>query len=203
MTRRIGSLSRRSWSLTAVSLAAAALATTQLFAAPSAGLAATHPAAAGYHHHFQQAGDLDCNGHSPIQRPLKVGGIICAEVHGIGRNGHLYDNGYYIGHDEPTIQFYSNQPGSSTDVNWVQTLPRDPRALPTVHGPGKDVTHFFELMPSLWYAMALCDPRSFPQLSCTARQQHELAAWQLPGGRQRLPGAAVLPARVPAATRTA
>ena len=147
-------------------------------AVPSASLAASHPAAArtgtsaahkasGTSSYQGSAfGNLDCNGHSPIQHPIKIGGYICAEVHGGTHNGHLADNGYYIGHDEPLVQFYSNKPGSSSNLSYVQTLPRDPKALPTVHGPLKDTTHFFELMPALWYAMALCDPNSYPLLPC-------------------------------------
>ncbi len=179
MTRWIGSPSRRSISLSAVSLAAAVLAVGAL-AAPSAGLAAAHPRAAGYGH--RPAGNLDCNGRSPIQRPLKTGGYICAEVHAVNRAGRLRDNGYYIGHDEPTIQFYSRQPGSSTNVTWIQTLPRDPKALPTVRGPHKDVTHFFELMPTLWYSMALCDPNSFPLLPCKPDSDTNSPHGNYPGG---------------------
>jgi hypothetical protein len=108
--------------------------------------------------------------------------MICAEVHGVGEYGQLYDNGHYIGHDEPTVQFYSSQPGSSTNVTWVQTLPRDPRALPTVRGPKKDVTHFFELMPALWYSMALCDPNSFPQLPCAPDSDTNSPHGNYPGG---------------------
>ena len=57
MTRRIGSFSRRSWSLSAVGLAAAALAATQLFAAPSVSLAAAHSHPAGYR--TRSVGNLD------------------------------------------------------------------------------------------------------------------------------------------------
>jgi hypothetical protein len=128
------------------------------------------------------AGGLDCNGYSPLQRPVKPEGMVCAEVHGGSASGHLYDNGNYIGHDEPLIQFYSNQPGSSTDVAYTQTLPRDPRALPTVRGPGKDVTHFFELIPAMWYSMDLCDPNSYPQLPCTPDSDTNTPSGNFPGG---------------------
>jgi hypothetical protein len=141
--------------------------------APAAAGATTRPAAIG---------DLDCNGYSPIQRPVRPGGPTCAEVHGGSWNGHLYDNGHYIGHDEPTMQFYSSRPGSSTAVNWTQVLPRDPFALPTGHGPLKDVTHFFELMPSLWYSMDLCDPDSYPQLPCTPDSDSNTPHGSYPGG---------------------
>src|SRR5262249_34388642 len=127
MTRRIGSFSRRSWSLSAVSLAAAALAAAQLFAAPSASLAAAHTHV-GYGH--PSVGNLECNGPGPIQRAPKPDGIICAEVHFAPGGPRFKDNGYYVGHDEPLVQFYSNRPGSSTHVSYVQTLPRDPSALP-------------------------------------------------------------------------
>ena len=127
-------------------------------------------------------GELDCNGYSPVQRPVKPGGTICAEVHLATDGGRFEDNGYYVGHDEPTVQFYSNQPGSSTNLSYVQTLPRDPRALPTVKGPLKDVTHFFELMPALWYSMALCDANSFPQLPCTPDSDANSPHGNYPGG---------------------
>jgi hypothetical protein len=153
MTRRTGSRYRRPWSFFTASLAVALLAGGQLMAGPGTSQAAAR--GLGATSGIRPVGDLDCNGHSPVQRPVKPGGIICAEVHGLSEYQRFLDNGHYIGHDEPTVQFYSRQPGSSTNVTYVQTLPRDPAALPTVHGPKKDVTHFFELMPALWYSMAL------------------------------------------------
>src|SRR5215469_18001676 len=108
MTRTAGSRYLRylrSWPFFTVSLAAAALAAVQLTAAPGAALAASAGTAAGLR--VQPVGNLDCNGYSPIQRPVKPGGIICAEVHSGSEYGQLYDNGHYIGHDEPTVQFYS------------------------------------------------------------------------------------------------
>jgi len=140
-------------------------------AAPAVGLITPAP-----------VGGLDCNGYSPRQRTVKGEGMVCAEVHGGSANGHLWDNGFYIGHDEPLIQFYSNQPGSSTDVAYSQTLPRDPRARPTVKNPGRDVTHFFELMPAMWYSMDLCDPGSYPQLPCTPDSDTNTPNGSYPGG---------------------
>jgi hypothetical protein len=181
VTSRTFTFCRRSWALTAVTVAAASLAAILMMATPATSLAAGGgPVAASA---VQPAGELDCNGFSPVQRPVKPGGAICAEVHA---HGQLYDNGWYIGHDEPTIQFYSNRPGSSTNVTWVQTLPRDPRRLPTVKGPGKDVTHYFELMPALWYSMALCDPNSYPQTPCTPDSDTNSPSGSYPGGGSAL-----------------
>jgi hypothetical protein len=187
MARRTSSRYSRS-SLLAVSLTAGMLVTAQLLIAPTVGLAASHgsragsPAVAAGSSKISRLGNLDCNGHSPVQRPVKPGGTICAEVHLAPGGSRFEDNGAYIGHDEPTVQFYSNQPGSSTNVSYVQTLPRDPQALPTVRGPRKDVTHFFELMPTLWYSMALCDPNSFPQLPCTPDSDTNTPDGNYPGG---------------------
>lgn len=177
MTYRTGLLRQRTWLLPGFGVAVAALAAAQLIAVPGTGLAATR--AAGAAAGIQPVGELDCNGHSPVQRPVKAGGAICAEVHA---NGQLDDNGWYIGHDEPTVQFYSNQPGSSTDLTWEPTLPVDPSAAPTVLGPGKDVTHFFELMPAMWYSMALCDPGSYPQQPCTPDSDTNSPTRTNPGG---------------------
>ena len=165
MTRTTGSRYLRSWPFFTVSLAAAALAAVQLIA-PGTSLAA----AAGQRGRVtgtarRRAGLQRVQPH-PASGQTRWHHLRRGTWRKPGEYGQLEDNGHYIGHDEPTVQFYSNQPGSSTNVTYVQTLPRDPRKLPTVHGPLKDTTHFFELMPALWYSMALCDPNSYPLLPC-------------------------------------
>jgi hypothetical protein len=118
-------------------------------------------------------GGLDCNGYSPIQKTL-LAPKACTDVRGFAGvdnantwGGHFYDNGYYIGHDEPNIGFFSSSPGSGNNVGWTETLPVDPTALPTVGTPGSDVTHYFELSIAPWFGMDLCDASSYPQLPCT------------------------------------
>jgi hypothetical protein len=108
MTRRARSWYARSRLALLVSIAAAVLAALQLFVAPGTGLAASRATASAHARtsHITLVGELDCNGYNPVQRPVKPGGTICAEVH---LAGHLEDNGYNIGHDEPTIQFYSRR----------------------------------------------------------------------------------------------
>jgi hypothetical protein len=66
----------------------------------------------------------------------------------------------YVGHDEPSLLFYSNQPGSGNRSQYTVTLPNDPTpAHPTT--PGK--SYNFELNGSLWFGMALCDTQSYPE----------------------------------------
>ena len=116
-------------------------------------------------------GELDCNGFSKVQKPLKA--MYCTDIRGVKKdtpwseNGRFYDNGHYIGHDEPDTNFTSSAPGSGNNVNWTITLGRDPKAAPTGVSPGNDVSHHFELGTVPWFSMALCDPNSFPLTACT------------------------------------
>ena len=78
----------------------------------------------------------------------------------------FYDNGEYIGHDEPDTTFTSSQANSGNNVTWNLSLGKDPTTAPTDATPGKDISHYFELTPAPWFSMALCDPNSYPQLPC-------------------------------------
>src|SRR5262245_23598113 len=95
-------------------------------------------------------GALDCNGFSPIQRNPKVTGV-CTDAKGYD-GGRFYDNGHYVGHDEPIIRFMSGRSGSANDIVWNETLPMEPAANPTVHTPGADVTYSFELTVAPWFS---------------------------------------------------
>lgn len=123
----------------------------------------------------RSAGALDCNGNSPVQKTMKRTGA-CTDVRGLTRgnsrftdDGRFYDNGKYIGHDEPDMTFLSSRPGSGNDVTWNETLPREPAAAPTADHPGSDVAHTFELSIAPWFSMALCNAKSFPLRDCSPR----------------------------------
>src|ERR1700730_12808106 len=104
---------------------------------------------------FAPRGNLDCNGHSRIQKPLRPQDI-CTDFHSEdGQRG--YDNGHYIGHDEPSIGFISTVPHSGNNVQWEFILPRE-RPLPA--------TQSFENFITFWFSMALCDPNSSPFGAC-------------------------------------
>jgi len=137
---------------------------TQLVARPSA---TSVPTAAS----IPKQGEFDCNGDSPVETPTRP--QLCTDVRGIlgadnGNTwgGRFYDNGNYIGHDEPDMTFLSSRAGSGDNVTWNETLPVDPSAAPTAGTPGKDVADWFELSPAPWFSMAMCDPYSYPQLPC-------------------------------------
>ncbi len=124
-------------------------------------------------------GELDCNGFSPIQRSVKPT-MLCADP-SLSHTVRLEDHEHYIGHDEPSIRFLSNRPGSGSDVTWVETLGKDPNAMPTVSHPGSDVTHNFELTVAPWFSMTVCDPNSDPQLPCTPRSDANAPHGSYPG----------------------
>jgi hypothetical protein len=132
-------------------------------------------------------GELDCNGFSPVQKPLRAGE--CTDIRGdLGVTnsntwgGRFYDNGHYIGHDEPDTTFLSNSRGSGGNVTWTESLGRDPAAAPTDAHPGKDVSDWFQLSPAPWFSMALCDPNSYPQAPCTPNSDSNAPTAASPGG---------------------
>jgi hypothetical protein len=66
----------------------------------------------------------------------------------------------YIGHDEPAELFYSNKPGAGNNVSWNLTLPKDPPTRPRQDGSGG--TFGFQLHPTFWFGMVMCDPNGSP-----------------------------------------
>jgi len=165
---------RRTWLIAAVGvslLAGQALLGVTANAAPA--MHGVHPNAIG---------ELDCNGHSTIQRPASRK-LLCTDIRGFIGHGHRFrDNGYYVGHDEPSIRFLSNRPGSGNNVTFTERLPRDPAAKPTVTHPGHDVTHWFELSIAPWFGMSMCDPRSYPQRNCAPNSDTNAPHGAFPGG---------------------
>jgi hypothetical protein len=102
-----------------------------------------------------------------LDDPLCASGVsLCADVHGTL-------NGYYVGHDEPSLEFKSNIPGSGNDMTYLITLPKDPTVQPTAFGDPfgahPSTTWNFELRPTFWFGLTLCDTESAPEYTkkCT------------------------------------
>jgi hypothetical protein len=138
----------------------------------------TRPATAGVAP--RGIGELDCNGLSPIQRPAKIG-LPCEDPRG-SWGGRFYENGHYIGHDEPSVRFLSSVAGSGNNISMTETLPTDPSKLPTAKHPGSDVTHWFELSIAPWLSITVCDPNSAPLLPCTPNSDANAPQGVYPGG---------------------
>ena len=111
---------------------------------------------------------LDCNGWSPKYKSASLAmRMRCTDFHGASYGGtrqRFYDNGHYVGHDEPSVKFISALPGSGNTMSYALRLPRDPRRAPTANGR---VTDYGELSLAPWFGLPMCDPHSYPQNPCT------------------------------------
>ena len=87
-----------------------------------------------------------------------TGRVLCTEV----QDYYHAFGGKYVGHDEPSVLYYSNVPGAGNSNSWQVTLPKDPP--PSVKS-GRSWS--FQLTPAFWFGMALCDTQSYPQVTNT------------------------------------
>ena len=90
---------------------------------------------------------------------------LCTDV----ENGlSIQSFGTYVGHDEPSLLFYSNSAGSGNNNYWNLTLPRQPTTFPSQAGAGSPSMDF-ELHPAFWFGMAMCDSTGYPNYTsaCT------------------------------------
>lgn len=71
----------------------------------------------------------------------------------------------YIGHDEPSVLFYSNDAGSGNNNFYHLRLPTDPPTKPNQAGTAG--TYNFQLHPAFWFGMAMCDSQSAPEYTHT------------------------------------
>ncbi|MEO7021500.1 MAG: hypothetical protein ABI234_15210 [Ktedonobacteraceae bacterium] len=79
----------------------------------------------------------------------------CSEVYDSQK---VFGADQYVGHDEPSVLFYSNRPGSGNRMRYELTLPKDPAPTPLTTGKSFN----FQLHPAFFFGMALCDTQSFP-----------------------------------------
>src|SRR5262249_28104099 len=68
--------------------------------------------------------------------------------------------GEYTGHDEPSVLFYSNTAGAGNSNFYKLTIPFDPPTQPLQNATGG--TFHFQLHPTFWFGMVLCDDQSAP-----------------------------------------
>lgn len=71
----------------------------------------------------------------------------------------------YVGHDEPSVLFKSGVAGSGNDITYHVTLPTEPKQKPKADGSGG--TWNFQLRPTFWFGLTLCDTESAPEFTKT------------------------------------
>ena len=111
--------------------------------------------------------ELDCNGWSAKYKTVrKIAGDLCTDPIKVvnGKGQRFIDNGWYVGHDEPSVKFISSQPGSGNTMTYVMKVPVDPSKAPTATG---SVTNYGQLSVAPWFGLPMCDPKSYPQNPCT------------------------------------
>jgi hypothetical protein len=111
--------------------------------------------------------ELDCNGWSKTYKTVrKLAGDLCTDpkTFANGKAAPFVDNGWYVGHDEPSVKFISSAPGSGNTMAYLTKIPVDPRRAPT---PSGSVTNYGQLSVAPWFGLPICDPDSYPQNPCT------------------------------------
>jgi hypothetical protein len=111
--------------------------------------------------------ELDCNGWSKAYKTVKkLAGDLCTDPIKVvdGKGNRFVDNGWYVGHDEPSVKFISKAPGSANTMTYLMKVPVDPRRAPT---PSGSVTNYGQLSVAPWFGLPMCDPNSYPQNPCT------------------------------------
>ena len=93
--------------------------------------------------------------HSELFQCDEPNGVLCAE-----QRSNPGGTEYYVGHDEPSVLFYSNVPGSGYNQVYRLKLPADPPVPPRQDGSGG--TWNFQLHPAFWFGMAMCDDQGTP-----------------------------------------
>jgi hypothetical protein len=155
--------------------AAAVVAQLGLAGVASANHTAAHHAAATIMP--SKVNDLDCNSWSKkYAAAAPAMKMRCTDPLGPAYNGHrqrFYDNGHYVGHDEPSVKFISSVKGSGNTYSAAMRLPIDPTKAPTASG---SVTDYSELSVAPWYGLAMCDPHSYPQNPCKPDSDSNLGA---------------------------
>src|SRR5206468_1373372 len=87
-----------------------------------------------------------------------AGSPLCAEA-----NDALGYKGGYTGHDEPSLLFYSDAPGSGNESNYRVVIPTEPPIVPKQDGTGG--TFNFQDRIAFWFGMDLCDNQSAPEFT--------------------------------------
>jgi hypothetical protein len=96
---------------------------------------------------------------------------LCTEV---ADSEQAFGEGNYIGHDEPSVLWYSSTPGSGNRMRYGFTLPKDPPPQPVIG----QRSYNFQLTIADWFGMAMCDTESYPETvkSCTPDSDANIAS---------------------------
>jgi hypothetical protein len=107
--------------------------------------------------------------------------LLCTEV----ADPQAVFGNYYVGHDEPSVEFYSKTPGSGNHMQYQLTIPSEPG------GPFSQTNGYdFQLHPAFWFGVAMCDTQSFPEQSSKCTPDSDSNIVKPENGFTGAPGAA-------------
>jgi hypothetical protein len=86
----------------------------------------------------------------------RSGSFLCTEVYDPET---VFGEETYVGHDEPSLLFYSKQPGSGNQMQYRGIVPKEPPPTPI---PGQRSYSFMNYI-AFWYGMVMCDTQSYPE----------------------------------------
>ncbi len=83
-------------------------------------------------------------------------------------------DGGYVGHDEPSVEFRSTKAGTGYDMTYQLQLPKNPPVRPKQNGTGG--TWDFELRPTFWLGLTMCDSESAPEYTRVCQPDSDVNA---------------------------
>ena len=94
---------------------------------------------------------------------------LCQSRTSLCTDAYANPRGEYVGHDEPSVEFKSGIRGSGNDITYTVKLPSDPTVQPNASGDSTSTTWNFQLRPTFWFGLTLCDTESAPEFTnkCT------------------------------------
>jgi hypothetical protein len=105
---------------------------------------------------------------APLTHWCNTNGVTCAEPFQNWEDFPFFDRleqqgvkiDEYIGHDEPSVLFYSSVAGSGNNANYTLSMPNEPLLPPRQDGSGG--TYNFQQHVAPWLGMAMCDDQGAP-----------------------------------------
>lgn len=102
--------------------------------------------------------------YGPSQKPNCTKLEFCAEL---DDPYAAFKSWNYVGHDEPSLEFYSNHPGAGNNMTYQMTLPKDPPDGCQNTNPWLTTSYAstcnVQLHPAFWFGVAMCDTQSYPE----------------------------------------
>ena len=104
---------------------------------------------------------------SPRSAPALQHESLCESARALCADPYATLGEGYVGHDEPSVLFKSGVRGSGNDITYQVKLPTNPTQQPKNNGKG--ATWDFQLRPTFWFGLTLCDTESAPEYTKTCK----------------------------------